>query len=226
MSPLWSFPPPLKSMCSTQWEIPVTPGLSFRDPTRYIAQQPDTGAFGISRIRTLRPLSKTWRLTCSSKGLRRVENILPCSNHIVHEQDPVAWNEETFNHLLSTMMLHFLSHIDERLRESVGQNRRPWQAAGWNPSNLGNVRDGSRGLSQEFDGGVERVWKTWEDSQVEIVWTEFSSGKCEHAKFQSSGMYQNLRKFFLNWFGHFSYPRIFPPALTIRLSRCELRRLV
>src|SRR5438034_11621765 len=66
MSPLLSFPPPLKSICSTQWEMPVTPGFSFLDPTLYIAQHPETGALGISRIRTLSPLSRPLRLTCNS----------------------------------------------------------------------------------------------------------------------------------------------------------------
>src|SRR6266705_5722180 len=86
MSPLLSFPPPLKSICSTQCEIPVTPGFSFLDPTLYIAQHPETGALGISRIRTLSPLSRTLRLTCNS--LKRdaersnQSGLLSCSKRI------------------------------------------------------------------------------------------------------------------------------------------------
>src|SRR5207249_9767849 len=39
---------PLKFMCSTQWEIPVIPGRSSRDPTRYQHQTETTGACRIS----------------------------------------------------------------------------------------------------------------------------------------------------------------------------------
>src|SRR5207244_11909074 len=95
------------------------------------------------------------------------------------------------------------------------------KTAGLNPSNLGNIRDRSSCLSQKFDGSVERIGKAGENSQVEIVWTEFSSGKREHAKLQSPGMNQTLRKFFFNWLGHSCCPRISAHALTIGLDRGE-----
>ena len=43
ISPLPSFGVPLNSMCSTQWEIPVMPGPSLREPTRYHTQKVATG---------------------------------------------------------------------------------------------------------------------------------------------------------------------------------------
>src|SRR3990170_1660873 len=62
ISPFASFPPPLKSMCSTQWVEPVIPGRSFREPIRYVTHVERALASGIGRRITLSPLSRdsTW----------------------------------------------------------------------------------------------------------------------------------------------------------------------
>src|SRR5213594_2066976 len=45
-------------MCSSRWEMPVTPELSFREPTLYQTMNETTGAPRTSWISTLRPLSR------------------------------------------------------------------------------------------------------------------------------------------------------------------------
>ena len=45
-------------MCSRTWEIPVAPGRSFREPTRYSVQTVTTGAARSSLVRTLRPFGR------------------------------------------------------------------------------------------------------------------------------------------------------------------------
>src|SRR5438046_8842334 len=62
MSPLPSFPPPLNSMCSTQWVEPVMPGTSFLEPMRYTTHVDSAFVSGIGRRTTFRPLSNvsTW----------------------------------------------------------------------------------------------------------------------------------------------------------------------
>src|SRR2546428_2284059 len=57
MSPLPSLPPPLKSMCSTQWVEPVMPGTSLREPMRYTTHVERAFVSGIGRRMTFRPLS-------------------------------------------------------------------------------------------------------------------------------------------------------------------------
>src|SRR3979409_84323 len=57
ISPLPKRLPPLKSMCSTQCETPVVPGISFRPPTRYHIHTPTRGRSRTSRRMTRRPLS-------------------------------------------------------------------------------------------------------------------------------------------------------------------------
>src|SRR6476659_10146259 len=49
---------PLKFMCSTQCETPVSPGPSSRDPTRYQHQTEASGALCTSWTSTFRPLSR------------------------------------------------------------------------------------------------------------------------------------------------------------------------
>src|SRR5947209_4428067 len=51
-------------MCSTQWEMPVMPVCSFREPTLYQIQVLTTGAWCDGWIRTLSPLSS--RVSCTS----------------------------------------------------------------------------------------------------------------------------------------------------------------
>src|SRR5687767_14285495 len=51
------FSVPLKFMCSTQWETPVQPGRSSREPTLYQHQTEASGAVCSSRTSTFRPLS-------------------------------------------------------------------------------------------------------------------------------------------------------------------------
>src|SRR5262245_48596497 len=46
---------PLNNICSTQCEIPVLPGCSLREPTRYQTQQVATGAEWTSRSKTSMP---------------------------------------------------------------------------------------------------------------------------------------------------------------------------
>ncbi len=58
ISPFPSFPPPLNSMCSTQWVEPVMPGTSFREPIRYVTHVDRAFADGMGRRMTLRPLSR------------------------------------------------------------------------------------------------------------------------------------------------------------------------
>src|SRR5688572_16704710 len=48
---------PLKFMCSTQWDTPVSPGGSSLEPTRYQHQTEASGAACSSRTITLSPLS-------------------------------------------------------------------------------------------------------------------------------------------------------------------------
>src|SRR6185436_13967464 len=48
---------PLKFMCSTQWDTPVSPGCSSLEPTRYQHQTEASGAACSSRTITLSPLS-------------------------------------------------------------------------------------------------------------------------------------------------------------------------
>src|SRR5262245_16753830 len=48
---------PLKFMCSTQCDTPVSPGCSSFDPTRYQHQTDASGAACSSRTSTLSPLS-------------------------------------------------------------------------------------------------------------------------------------------------------------------------
>ena len=49
---------PLKFMCSTQWDTPVRPGISSRDPTLYQHQTEASGAVWTSWTRIFRPLSR------------------------------------------------------------------------------------------------------------------------------------------------------------------------
>src|SRR5918995_3940146 len=51
------FSVPLKFMCSTQWETPVRPGRSSREPTLYQHHTEASGAVCSSRTSTFRPLS-------------------------------------------------------------------------------------------------------------------------------------------------------------------------
>src|SRR5438309_12111664 len=62
MSPLPSLPPPLNSMCSTQWVEPVMPGTSLREPIRYTTHVDSAFVSGIGRRTTFRPFSNvsTW----------------------------------------------------------------------------------------------------------------------------------------------------------------------
>src|SRR5262245_54853148 len=48
---------PLKFMCSTQWETPVSPGRSSLEPTLYQHHTDASGAVCSSRISTFNPLS-------------------------------------------------------------------------------------------------------------------------------------------------------------------------
>ncbi len=43
---------PLNCMCSVQWEMPVKPGVSSREPTRYHSQEETSGAVWISFRKT------------------------------------------------------------------------------------------------------------------------------------------------------------------------------
>jgi len=64
---------PLKSMCSTQWEIPVVPRCSLRLPTRYQIQKLATGAAWASCTRTDRPLdSSVW----TKRPFERLEPVI------------------------------------------------------------------------------------------------------------------------------------------------------
>src|SRR5690606_5938278 len=54
---------PLKFMCSTQCEMPVRPGRSSPDPTRYQHQTETSGEDLTSLTRILRPLSRVVDLT-------------------------------------------------------------------------------------------------------------------------------------------------------------------
>src|SRR5579862_1209597 len=60
-SPLPRVGVPLKSMCSTQCEMPVIPGTSLRLPTRYHAQNVATGAVWTSRSKTRSPFDSVVR---------------------------------------------------------------------------------------------------------------------------------------------------------------------
>jgi hypothetical protein len=46
-------------MCSTQWEAPVIPGTSLREPTRYQIQWLMIGAVWISFNKTNKPFSSS-----------------------------------------------------------------------------------------------------------------------------------------------------------------------
>ncbi|MCI4367059.1 MAG: hypothetical protein L3K08_04855 [Thermoplasmata archaeon] len=58
ISPLPYLGDPWKSMCSTQWEAPVTPGHSFFAPTRYQTQTLAVGLPGSGASSTFRPFGR------------------------------------------------------------------------------------------------------------------------------------------------------------------------
>ena len=62
---------PLKFMCSTQWDTPVSPGRSSFDPTLYQHQTDASGAVCISCTTTVRPLSSTTRVGTEDIGVAR-----------------------------------------------------------------------------------------------------------------------------------------------------------
>src|SRR5207247_8521366 len=64
---------PLNSICSTQCEIPVSPGISLRLPTRYHTQNVATGTVRCSASRISRPLSSV------SARIVDIEVLLPHS---------------------------------------------------------------------------------------------------------------------------------------------------
>src|SRR5579859_155318 len=68
-SPLPRVGVPLKSMCSTQCEMPVIPGTSLRLPTRYHAQNVATGAVWTSRSKTSSPFDSVARTVGVMCGL-------------------------------------------------------------------------------------------------------------------------------------------------------------
>ena len=59
MSSRGMFVVPLKFICSTQCETPVTPGVSSLEPTRYQHHTETSGAVRTSFTTTVRPLSRT-----------------------------------------------------------------------------------------------------------------------------------------------------------------------
>ncbi len=54
---------PLNIMCSTQWLLPVTPGRSKREPTRYHTHHEITGAMRTSLSTTVKPFFKRVLIT-------------------------------------------------------------------------------------------------------------------------------------------------------------------
>ncbi len=66
---------PLNIMCSWKCEMPVMPGRSFTEPTRYARMQRISGASGRLTMSTLRPLGNTRSIT----WLDRVNSCPPVS---------------------------------------------------------------------------------------------------------------------------------------------------
>src|SRR6266545_862706 len=61
---------PLNIMCSKKCEIPVMPGDSLREPTRYHCQKETAGTLWSSCVRMTSPFGSTWRSTLKRSAVR------------------------------------------------------------------------------------------------------------------------------------------------------------
>ena len=60
---------PLNIMCSKKCEMPVMPGASLREPTRYHCQNAMVGTLWSSCVSTTRPFGSVWRSTGRRSGV-------------------------------------------------------------------------------------------------------------------------------------------------------------
>src|SRR6266516_1030499 len=60
---------PLNIMCSKKCEMPVMPGASLREPTRYHCQKVMVGTLWSSWVRTIRPFGSVWRSILKRSGV-------------------------------------------------------------------------------------------------------------------------------------------------------------
>src|SRR5712691_1910889 len=60
---------PLNIMCSKKCEMPVMPGASLREPTRYHCQKVMVGTLWSSWVRTIRPFARVWRSILKRSGV-------------------------------------------------------------------------------------------------------------------------------------------------------------
>src|SRR5438093_6843865 len=71
---------PLNIMCSKKWEMPVIPGASLRDPTRYHCQKVMVGTLWSSCVRTTRPFGSVWRSILNRSGVTASASPLAASS--------------------------------------------------------------------------------------------------------------------------------------------------
>src|SRR6266571_7123935 len=71
---------PLNIMCSKKWEMPVMPGASLREPTRYHCQNVMVGTLWSSWVRTIRPFGSVWRSILNRSGVTASARALAASS--------------------------------------------------------------------------------------------------------------------------------------------------
>src|SRR5690606_5319664 len=121
---------PLNCMCSTQWETPVFPVISLRDPARYQSQWLMIGAVWISFSSTLRPLSSCVLMIPSSiKYLGRDDDYfhIPCILGTLpsEELSTIAYSWLTVNsktEILTVKIYRFLRTIRSGLFNHAPMN--------------------------------------------------------------------------------------------------------
>ena len=93
---------PLNCMCSTQWELPVRPVRSWREPTRYQTQKLATGAVCTDFNTTVNPFRRRVLMTVLrgiiwlSRRLRRSRD--RCRDAQSRALEARAWNK-CYGHL-------------------------------------------------------------------------------------------------------------------------------